>query len=198
MRSSPLFAPLLLLVAACGGGSSAPGGEVEPPVAYGGIPDLSGRTVLVYPAQSVRDGLLLADPEIRFAVEERRGWVRWILPEELQRAMARSPGVRVAPERLSAGVFLRAEVRRVGDPLFGELRRSAALVGAETALIPVEVLFRPGEAADTGHVEIAAALVDVRSGRVHWFGRVAGSAGHRRDPGILASAALALVERISP
>lgn len=189
--------PALLLLAACGGGAanSAP---AEPPPAYGGIPDLSGRTVLVYPVQSVRDGLLLADPEIRFAVEERRGWVRWILPEELQRAMARSPGVRVTPERLSAGVFLRAEVRRVGDPLFGELRRSAALVGAETALIPVEVLYRPGETEAEGHAEIAAALVDVRSGRVHWFGRVAGSAGSRRDPGVLASAALALVERISP
>jgi len=154
--------------------------------------------VLVFPVQSVRDGLLLADPEIRFAVEERRGWVRWILPEELQRAMARSPGVRVTPERLSAGVFLRAEVRRVGDPLFGELRRSAALVGAETVLIPVEVLYRAGETEAEGYAEIAAALVDVRSGRVHWFGRVAGSAGSRRDPGVLASAALALVERISP
>lgn len=198
MRPSFRALPLLLLLAACGGGSSSPPGAVEPPPAYGGIPDLSGRTVLVFPAQSVRDGLLLVDPEIRFALDERRGRVRWILPEELQRAMSRSPGVRVTPERLSAGVFLRAEVRRVGDPLFGELRRSAALVGAETALIPVEVLYRPGETAEAGHVEIAAALVDVRSGRVHWFGRVAGSAGSRRDPGALASAALALVERISP
>lgn len=197
MRRPLQTLPALLLVMGCGGGAATPG-SVEPPPAYGGIPDLSGRTVLVYPAQSVRDGLLMADPEIRFAVAEARGWVRWVLPDDLRRAMARSPGVRVMPERLSVGVFLRAEVRRVGDPLFGELRRSAALVGAETALIPVEVVYRAGETAVDGRVEIAAALVDVRSGRVHWFGRVEGSPGDRRDPGVLASAALALVERISP
>jgi len=188
--------PLVLVILGCGGGGAP--GPATPPPSYGGIPDLSGRMVLLFPAQSVRDGLGLIDPEIRFAVEEGGGWVRWVLPEELRRAMARSPAVRVIPDRLSSGVFLRAEVRRVGDPLFGELRRSAALVGAETVLIPVEVLYREGEPGTDGRVEIAAALVDVRSGRVHWFGRVQGLPGDRRDPGVLASAAGELVRRISP
>ena len=186
----------LLAAAACGGGSPAPG-EAAPAAGYGGIPDLSGRPVMVLPAQAVGGGIGSPDPEIAFAVGERGGRIRWILPGDLRRAMARSPGVPVDPDHLPVEMFLRAEVQRVGDPLFGELRRLGALVGAQTALIPVETRYRTPPDGE-GRIEIAAALVDIRSGRVYWFGSVEGSPGELRDPAALASAAAALVRRVSP
>lgn len=150
------------------------------------------------PAQRVQAGIGDPDPEIAFAVSERGGRIRWVLPGELRGALTRSPGVPADPDHLAVDVFLQAEVRRVGDPLFGELRRMSALVDAETVLIPVRVRHAELPGGSGEGIEITAALIDVRSGRVHWTGRVGGVPGPPTEPASLATAAAALVRRISP
>lgn len=169
-----------------------------PTPGYGGVPDLSGQTLLLLPPQGVEMGLSGVEAELAFSVAERGGRVRWVLPSELRQALSRSPGVPSDPDRLPVGMFLRAEVRRVGDPLYGDLRRLGALVSAGTALIPVAVRHREGVAGGPGAVEISAALVDIRTGRVHWFGVVEGEPGAFGAPAAMASAAAALVRRVSP
>ena len=182
------------LALGCAGRHSAPVAGAQ----SGAVPDLRGRQVMLFPAQSVR-GLaegMDVELELAFALTGRGSQVLWILPAEIRSALARSPGLQVPLDALPVGVFLRAEVDRVGDPLFGYLRRLGALTGADLALIPVEIRYRA--AADTvlGATEIAAALLSARNGRVYWFGVVEGQGGGAEDPGSLASAADALARRL--
>jgi len=60
-------------------------------------------------------------------------------PDELEALLARAPAVDSAVRGLPVGIFLSAEVQRIGDPLFGQLRRLGALSGSDIALIPVAV-----------------------------------------------------------
>ena len=91
-----------------------------------------------------------------------------------------------------------AQVNRIGDPLYGYLRRLSAISNGTLALIPVEVRHRASTAERPGAVEVVAALVDVRSGRVPWFGVVQGAPGDGSSPGALASAADALARLLFP
>jgi hypothetical protein len=186
---------LLLLVLGIGGC-----GPKAPPAAgasTGAPPDLRGQQVMVFPAQTVRGGVVGVDEEVAFALGTRGSATRWILPEELREHLARSPAVQVRIDALPVGIFMRTEVTRVGDPLYGDLRRLAALTGADVALIPVEVRMGPGAAGEAAAVEIAAALLSARTGRVYWFGVVNGEPGLPGDPRAIASAADALAGRIA-
>ena len=189
-----------LMVGAVGLGLGCAGRQAAPEAGseIGGVPDLRGRRVMLFPVQSGRGLAGGLDPELElaFALTGRGSQVLWILPAEMRSALARSPGLQMEVDALPVGIFLQAEVERVGDPLFGYLRRMGALTGADLALIPVEVRYRA--AADTipGATEIAAALLNVRNGRVYWFGIVEGQGGGPEDPGSLASAADALARRL--
>ena len=114
----------------------------------------------------------------------------------LESAIERSPGLGARSTGLPVGMFLRREVARIGDPLYGDLRRLGALVNAEIALIPVVVA--PGEPDEDGlaALESTAVMIDVRSGRVLWFGVVEGAAGELNSPGVLASAMESLARRL--
>lgn len=186
-----------IVVAACGGrGTSAPptAGHVQ-----GAPPDLRGHSVMLLPVQSaagISSGIQ-PEAEIAFALQERAPQVRWILPDELRSDLARAPALGVPLENLPVGVFLQAEVQRVGDPLYGHLRRIAGLSGADVALIPVAVRHRPESPRQAGAVEIAAALVSARTGHVFWFAVVDGSPGTGDDPGAMASAADALARAVA-
>jgi len=153
---------------------------------------------MVLPVQS-RAGGVPGDPdaELAFALSERQGRVQWILPAELRRIAAASPGMGPPLQGLAVGVFLQAEVRRVGDPLYGDLRRLAGMAGAAAALVPVEVRSHPAEEPGESTVGFASALIDTRSGRVYWFGIVEGEAGPSGSPAVLASAAAALARSVS-
>jgi len=178
---------------ACGG-MTAPGPD-SPPAA---VPDLRGARVMLFPVQSVQGVGPGADAELAFALDQRGPDVDWVFPNELARAMAASPGMQMRLEGLPVGMFLRAQVERVGDPLYGNLRRISALVDSELALIPVVARHRPTTAERTGAIEIAAALIAVRTGYVLWYGLVEGEAGAGDDPRALASAADALGRRLLP
>ena len=189
---------LLLAVAAglagCGGKAAPPG----PGTSQGAVPDLRGTRVMLFPVQS-RQGLVDgSDAEIAFALTQRGPDVDWVLPAEMAGALERSPAMDARIHGLPVGMFLQGEVRRVGDPLYGYLRRVGALVDSDVALVPVVARYRPESAERRSGVEIGAAVLSVRTGYVLWFGMVEGAPGAADDPGALASAADALGRRLLP
>jgi hypothetical protein len=193
-----ISAVLLAAVAACA--PTTPPSAADPPRA---VPDLRGQRVMLFPVQSLeRDGVEV-DAELGFALTQRGSEVTWIRAEQMRRAITTSPGLDVKLEGLPVAVFLQTEVRRVGDPLFGYLRRMGALMSADLALIPVVAREAATSSAaapsrDEGAVEIAATVINVRDGRVLWFGVGAGAPGPATDPRTLASAAEALARRLLP
>jgi len=96
----------------------------------GFVPDLRGRRVMVYPVQIRQSVPGDVDAEIAFALRERGSEIDWVFPEELRRTLARSPAIRSTADGLTATVFLRAKVDRVGDPLYGQIRRLVVMVRA--------------------------------------------------------------------
>ncbi len=93
-------------------------------------------------------------------------------------------------------VFHRAEVRRIGGPLYSDLRGLGALVDARYALIPVAggYVQRPAG----GRVEVAVAIIDTFGGDVLWFGVVGGEAGDAGSRAVVASAARSLARSLFP
>ena len=153
---------------------------------------------MVLPVQATRGVTGDAEAELVYALNERGRGVRWLMPQTLRAQLARNPALDVPLENLPVDSFLQAQVNRIGDPLYGYLRRLAAISNSTIALIPVEVRHRATTAEVPGAVEVVTALVDVGSGRVAWFGVVQGVAGAGSSPGALASAAGALARLLFP
>lgn len=175
---------LLLLATGCAtrGGVDTSG----PAMGYGSPPPLAGSTVLVLPIQAVSlSGVSAASPadpdaELGFALTGHRARVRWVLPPELARARSTSPGVPADPETLPVQAFSAGEVRRIGDPLFGHLRRLGALVDAEWALLPLAL-----DWSETDGGAFRVALLRIRTGQVAWFGVRSTGPDTVRTPGSL-------------
>lgn len=186
---------MALLVAGCGGRAAAPSGAG---FERGGIPDLRGVKVLALPLQIVSGAHADVAREIEFALRARTGGGGWVLPDEIRALLRANPGTQITVDALPVDIFLARQVQRVGDPLFGDLYRLGVMTDATYALLPIQA--RSQEDAETGEavVEIVAALLEVRSGRVLWHGIVGGSSA---APGALsssASAAEALARRVVP
>ncbi|MGH7480760.1 MAG: hypothetical protein ACRELV_01280, partial [Longimicrobiales bacterium] len=161
-------------------------------------PALAGRDVMLLPAQGGQVAPVPAglDAELRFWLDQQGPTVRWVFPDRLRSVLASSPALDIDIDALVVSSFQRAEVRRIGDPLFGDLRRLGALVGARYALVPVMAAYVPGEAGEAGRVEIATALIDTIGGNVLWYGVVAGQRGAAGAPEVTASAARAVAEAL--
>lgn len=176
----------------------------RPGLQYGRVPNLQGQQVMVAPFQ-IRNGVpsgVQPEAELAFALRQRADRVRWLLPDTLRTITARNPGIDIELERLPVNAFLGAQVERVGDPLYGHLRRLNALTGAPLVLIPVSLRYRSGPREIDGRVlepamEITATLIHVRSGRVIWYGIVDGEPGDADDPRTLASAVDALARVVA-
>src|SRR5690625_3425559 len=171
-----------------------PGADQPPPPP----PHLAGQGVMLLPVQPTRGaGPAGLDEELAYWFGEHARAVRWVFPPTLERALERSPGLGIHLRSLAVSSFFRAEVRRIGDPLFGDLRRLSALVDARFAIVPIAAAYveRPGE---DGRVEIAAAVIETVGGRVHWFGVIAGESGPEDAPATAASAAQALARTLFP
>jgi hypothetical protein len=112
------------------------------------------------------------DAEIRFTFTDQGREVDWIFEEAVQRMLDRTPTMDTRTRGLPVSLFSAAEVERVGDPLYGQLRRMAALVEADAILIPIEASFEPNEAVvdSEPRVRFTAAIIEPRTGRVVWFG----------------------------
>jgi len=179
---------LVAVIAACGPKvREAPG----PGTTSGIAPDLRGRRVMVLPVQQNLGVRGDPDAELAFGLGERSAGVDWVLPAEVQERLARAPGVPTNLRGLPVSPFLQAEVQRVGDPLYGDLRRLAALVNAEAALLPIQVALESEAGADPT-VVFWTALIEIRSGRVLWFSVLEGDPAPAGDPRGLASAAEAV------
>ena len=164
----------------------------------GYVPTLLGVKVMVLPVQTTIG--IVGDPEAElvFALAARGTGVTWIMPATLRTQLARNPSLNVPLDDLPVGAFLQAQVNRVGDPLYGYLRRMAAISDAQLALIPVQVRQRATTEGRPGAVEVVVAIVSVVDGRVAWFGVVQGNAGDGSNPASLASAADALARTLLP
>lgn len=184
---------LVAAMTACGGGPPPP----EAGESMGAIPDMMGRTVMLLPVQVVDGVPGPVDPEIEFALGEHGEGIDWVFPDELRRHVDRTPGMDLEVDNLPVGTFFRAEVERVGDPLFGYIRRLAALTDADMAVIPLQVRYRMATELETSAVEILSTVLDARSGRVFWTGVLGGSEGAADDPGTLASAANVFARRMA-
>src|SRR5690606_41262834 len=77
------------------------------------------------------------DAELAYWLEERAPRVRWTFPPALEKALVRSPALDIRLRELPVSSFLRMQVERIGDPLYGDLRRLGALADARYALVPV-------------------------------------------------------------
>jgi len=153
----------------------------------GVAPDLRGMRVLLLPVQQnlgVRGEL---DAELAYGLRERGRDVAWITTAEVEEILARSPALQTRTRGLPVGIFLQAEVERIGDPLFGELRRIAAVVDAQAIVLPVQAALT-SVAGEDPRIRLWTALIDVRSGRVPWFGVLEGGPFPAGDPRALASA----------
>ena len=155
-----------------------------------------GARVMVFPVQDSQGVGPGTDAELAFALSQRGSEVDWVFADAMGRALQASPGMETRLDGLPVAIFLQVEVRRVGDPLYGYLRRIGALVDSEVALIPVLVRRHPGSAESPGTVEISTAVISVRTGQVLWFGSAEGEPGGVDDPRALASAADALAVRL--
>jgi hypothetical protein len=200
---------VLLLLSACGGGRRPPAAEDAKPLP----PDLTGHTVMVLPAQPgawsagaaptgtapppPRAAPAELDQELAYWLAERGPRVQWVGVRELERAVQRSPGFRVALRALPVGDFRRAALRQIGEPLYGELRRLGALVDARLAVVPIASGY-VGTVTGTGRVEIALAIIDTVGGEVLWFGVVGGEPVPYDDPRAASSAAQAAARAVLP
>lgn len=177
----------LAAVSACGGGTSPP---PQPGQSRGSAPDLRGRSVMLLPVQQVVGVRGDPDAELAFTLKDIGREVDWIEEDEITEVLARTPGMNARTRGLPVGQFLLAEVRRIGDPLYGQLRRMAALVNADWVLLPVAASFEPNEAVigSGPRVRLTMALIDPRSGDVRWFAVEEGGEFAQDDPRGLASA----------
>lgn len=193
-RSSVLAVALVgtaLMAAACGGPAPPP----NPGENRGIAPDLRGRRVMVLPVQQVLGVSGDPDAELAFGLADRGRDIEWVLEAEVNRILARSPGIDARTRGLPVGLFYQAEVERVGDPLYGELRRMAGLVDADVILLPVSATFEPNARIidSEPRVRFTVALIEPRSGRVAWYGIEEGGPFGQDDPRGLASAVEQLV-----
>lgn len=172
---------------------------MAPPTAgyqTGSVPELRAERVLLLPVQLLRGGHGAFDQELAFALRSRGRGGDWVDAATIIESVRRSPELGVELDRLPIRPFLQAEVRRVGDPLFGDLYRLGVFLNARIAVLPVELRERPeGEGAA---VEVVAALLDLRTGQVLWHGVLDGTPAPSGSLQGTASVAERLAARLLP
>ena len=131
--------------------------------------------------------LAKSDSIIGTLLQQRAPEVTWVLPDELRGVARRAPGIAPSPDQMGTAILFhqtKQEPEMVPDPLRGQLRTLAALVGGgRYALVPAGLTFRrTGGRADgrsesqhptarppdrpSATAELTVVLADVRTGRV--------------------------------
>lgn len=186
----------LLLVLGCGR-EPAPSPDLPQPA----VPNLVGMDVMVLPAQPTPGGVPAGfDEAFGALLEADAPRVDWILPPELDRAVARAPWLDIQPRSLAVSILRAPEAERIGDPLYGDLRRLGSIVDARYAVVVYQARYAPPPDSIGGHgrIEVAAAIIDTIGGRILWRGLVAGERGPSDDEVVLATAVQALVRMVAP
>lgn len=136
------------------------------------------------------------DEELGYWLDDRGPRVDWAWPAELREALRRNAMLRIDIDALAVGIFHRAQVKNIGDPLLGDLRRLGAVVDARWALVPVAATWVQRD--DGARVEIAVAIIDTVGGRVLWYGIMAGEPAAPGSREGAASAARAVARAVLP
>lgn len=146
--------------------------------------------LIVLPTQRVTAGLgweqkagvprvLLAsiDSSLEAAAREK-GLTSWVMASDLARTARRNPMYATNPADIRAGDAVRFLERQrdenIPEPVASQLRTLAGFHDARYALIPVEVRFEAGSAANTGRGVLRIAVLDVRGSRLVFIGDIAG------------------------
>ncbi|MEJ2187593.1 MAG: hypothetical protein P8Z36_17025 [Gemmatimonadota bacterium] len=176
-------------------------------------PDMTGVKVMLLPAQVRGVALPGLDTELAYWLGERAPRTQWVLRPAMEHVLKDTPEWSINLDALAVGQFGYMEVKRIGEPLFTDLRRLSALLDARFALLPVAAGWVAGSdsapgavagdsvarnGAARGHVEIAAAVIDTLTGTVLWYGVVAGEPSARPDRAAIASAAQELARVLVP
>lgn len=187
-----------LLALACATGHAPPKAtDPKPPP-----PDMTGVKVMLLPAQVRGPALPGLDAELSYWLQQRAPRTEWVLRPAMERVLKSTPEWSINLDALAVGDFSYMEVKRIGEPLFTDLRRLSTMLDARFALVPVGAGWvsasgSKGEAS-RGHVEIAAAIIDTSDGSVLWYGVVAGEPSGAPDRGAIASAAQELARVLVP
>src|SRR5690606_20910068 len=99
-------------------------------------------------------------------------------------------------DALAVGSFHVAQVKNIGDPLLGDLRRLAGLLDARRALVPAAVGFVPRP--EAGRAPAALALIDTSGGQREWYGVMAGEPGEEGSGEVAASLARVIAQTLLP
>lgn len=203
MAKSLTLCALLLL--GCGKHTAPPPAPTTAPASS--APVLEGAAVLLMPVQRgmvpspdsaahhwPADRAAL-DAEIAYWLKELSPRTRWYLPDLIDRALARSPGLNVRPHELAVGIFQQAQVKRIGDPLFGDIRKLAAVFDAEIAVVPIAAEY-VGRTREAATLHIAAAVIELDAD-VRWFGVITGTEAGADSQAAMASAAQAFARAFS-
>jgi hypothetical protein len=179
-----------------------PDAVVAPP------PVLSGLTVMILPAQApprgssviagVEEPVPGLDTEIGYFLAEQASRVHWITSDVVRKSAANARSLNIHPEALAVSAFHASRVKRIGDPLWGDLRLLGELMNARYAILPFAAGFARDSTGTQGRVEIGAALIDTGNGNVLWTGYAAGDRGPQDSRAVVASAARALARKIAP
>lgn len=153
-------------LAACGKGGENK--TPEPPPAM----DLAGSRVMIMPARARAPVEL--DQELVARLTDRAPRTDWIPPAEIRETVASIPArfSLDAPRRL---VDLGGGQLRLQDPLYGDVRRLAAVLDASMAVVPLTTTVSRDSLGTT--LELGVVVVSIHGGRVLWFHTVTGGPG---------------------
>lgn len=200
-----------LVLSACASSPAPPAADTQQQA----FPDIGGQRVMLLPIQQIvpaisppetadttrraqalsAESLRALESELTYWMPEHAHRVQWVLPDAIERAASGSAALRISVRDLSVRDFQRARLERIGDPLYGDLRRIGAVTDARLAFLPIGAVWIP-ELGGSGRVHIAAALIDTVGGRVLWYGVAASSVGASDDAAVAASAARALAVQV--
>jgi len=155
------------------------GADAPPPAPL----DLAGQRIMLMPARAGEPREL--DAELLFWLSDRSPGTDWITPAEIRETVASIPSrfSLDAPRRI---IQAKGEAPRLADPLYGDVRRLAAVLDVQLALVPLGI--RVGRDSTGVIVELAAALASIHGGRVLWIHTVRSGPSESVSAGVAGAA----------
>lgn len=211
-RAQRLVLAAMIVLSACGGGA-----RTAPPAASASdapLNSFAATRMIVLPPQRTVDALgwaatageprvLLAlfDSSLSSAVRDK-GLTSWVLPGELTRTARRNPTYATSPADIRAGDAIRFLERKrdenIPEPVAGQLRTLAGFHDARYALVPVELRFERGTAANAGRAVVRMAVLDVRGSRLVFIGDITGADAVDYSPALVVALARRFADLVVP
>lgn len=201
-----------MVLAGCGGGARPAPQQAPPPEAP--LNSFAAVPLMVLPAQRAVSGrgweekagpprglLALFDSSLATAVRAK-GLTSWILSDDLARTARRNPTYATNPADIRAGDAVRfLEQKRdenIPEPVASQLRTLAGFHDARYALIPAELRFEAGTAANASRVVVRMAVLDVRGSRLVFIGDIAGVDASDYSPTLITALARRFADLVVP